>query len=219
MRESIGDLVGACLNVLFETGSTTESATALSAFWMFANDEHLIGYPPKRFEWSGLVQDSDSSCAFVVLEEKCLIFSLGRGCQYPSGNSQRSEQFGSLFETRLIINDQLKLPEGLVLRRRSKPARWSVRYVEKGSFRIGDHGSLKVTRPISDRHLLLRWSNEFSLVSSGRALAARVLSSEPAKFHLECMIIIMYQYRCRPGPCSDSHFRYLLRMWMDAIST
>jgi hypothetical protein len=185
MRENIGDLVGACLNVLFETGCTAESATALSAFWMFANDEHLIGYPPKRFEWSGLVQDTDSSCAFVVLEEKCLIFCLGRGCQYPSGNSQRSDQFGSLFETRLIINDQIKLPEGLVLLRRNKSARWSVRYIEKGSFRIGDHGSLKVTKPMSDRHLLLRWSNEFSLISSGRGLAARILSSEPAKFHRE----------------------------------
>jgi hypothetical protein len=189
MRENIGDLVGACLNVLFETGCTAESATALSAFWMFANDEHLIGYPPKRFEWSGLVQDTDSSCAFVVLEEKCLIFCLGRGCQYPNGNSQRSDQFGSLFETRLIINDQIKLPEGLVLRQRNKSARWSVRYVEKGSFRIGDHGSLKVTKPMPDRHLLLRWSNEFSLISSGRGLAARVLSSEPAKFHRECISV------------------------------
>lgn len=189
MRENIGDLVGACLNVLFETGCTAESATALSAFWMFANDEHLIEYPRKKFEWSGLVHDTDHSCAFFVLEEKCLIFCRGRGCQYPSGNSQRSNQIGSVFETLLIINDQIKLPEGLVLRRRDKSVRWSVRYVEKGSFRIGNHGSLKIIKSMSDRHLLLRWSNEFSFISRGRGLATRVLSSEPAKFHREIISV------------------------------
>jgi hypothetical protein len=185
MREDIGDLVGACLNILFETGCTAESATMLSAFWMFANDEFLIKYPPNQFEWSGLVQDSDSNCAFVVLEEKCLIFSLGRGCQYPSSDSQGSNQFDPIFETRLIINDQIKLPEGLVLHRSSKSSRWKVGHIKKGYFRIGDNGSLKVTSPISNRHLLLRWSNELPFISSGRSLATRILSSEPAKFHRE----------------------------------
>jgi hypothetical protein len=193
MRETIGDLVGACLDVLSETGCTAESSTALSAFWMFGNEEHLVGYPPKQFKWSGLVQDSDSGCAFVVLEDKCLILSRGRGCQHRSGKPRTSnEQYGSFLETSLIINDQKRLPAGLALCRGNKSdqrAWWSLKDVENGSFRIGDHGSLKVIKPISDRHLLVRWSDERSFVSGSRALAARILSSDPAKFHREFISI------------------------------
>jgi hypothetical protein len=71
-REEIAGLVSSCLETLCDTGIKQEMAEPISLFWMYHHEEYILMLPRSLHSWSGFIQDSLQSCAFVVFEEKCL---------------------------------------------------------------------------------------------------------------------------------------------------
>lgn len=190
-REEIAGLVSSCLETLCDTGIKQEMAQPISLFWMYHHEEYILMLPRSSHRWSGFIQDSLQSCAFVVFEEKCLIMEAGRGCQHASkdGKSKAPKGFDSLFESALVVNDRMSQPAGLKLLKKGKTKDstcWDVSKLERGStFKMGDSGGLEVIRPLSRTRLLVKWFPKNPFKAGFHEFLSRIVEKEPELHHME----------------------------------
>lgn len=167
----------------------------LSLFWIYGNEEYVLRYPRNSYRWSGFTKDSDICCSFVVLEEKCLVFDLGRGCQHPPRNGKdappqaESSSYGPVFKTALLINDLLGLLPGFKLAKgktREEARRWKVGQVAKGtSFPMGDQGTLEVLKALPDSKLLVKFMPKNPIKAAIKDLIALVAQKDSELHHTE----------------------------------
>ncbi|KUJ07222.1 uncharacterized protein LY89DRAFT_743224 [Mollisia scopiformis] len=191
-RKGVGDLVARCLDLLSLTGTTLEDDAPLSALWVIDQVENIVEFPRRYYRWCGLVQDCRDNCAFVVLEERCLISEFRRLCQNSSSSDSALpiDVYPPILETALVINDRKTLPQGMRLKVTVGEKRslwWNVRKLEKGSFSVGPHGSLEVVGPLSSREVLMNWNGATFGASTMKYLTRRVLRKDPDKYHNERM--------------------------------
>lgn len=198
-RKDIGNLVICCLETLLDTGTTKAMGEPLSLFWMHDHEEYIVRYPSRTFRWSGFIRDLDNSSSFVVLEEKCLVFKLGRGCQHPAkelkaaSQQAATEDCGPVFQTAILINDLLSLPPGLKLVKSEtaegapeEPPHWKVRKLAPGSmFPMGDQGTLEVIKPLPNSTLLAKSIPKNPIKAAVKDFIANFADKRSALHHFE----------------------------------
>jgi hypothetical protein len=191
-RESIEKAIGTCLSFLYDTGTARGAKDPLRAFWVYENQEYIVQFPHDTHEWTGFVLDYDESCAFIVLEEDCLVRERGRGCQHTEkkGKGVQTKRHSSVFETAIIPNVLKDLPEGMILSEKLPPhskSFWDVSKLRgsKHKFRIGEHGKLTISKPCGNRALMGRWEALPLFESGKRKLISAVVKGESPKFHFE----------------------------------
>jgi hypothetical protein len=167
----------------------------LSLFWMHDHEEFVLRYPARSHRWGGFIKDSDDSCAFVVLEEKCLVFELGRGCQHPASSGKHTpsqsavDDYGPVFQTAILLNDLIDLPSGLKLSKQKTPGgtrRWKVSREIRGiCFPMGDQGTLQVIQVLPDSKLLAKFIPNNPIKAAFKDLIARVVDKGSELHHTE----------------------------------
>jgi hypothetical protein len=170
----------------------------LSLFWMYDHEEYVIRYPQQSYRWSGFTKDSEDCCSFIVLEEKCLTLSIGRRCQHPKTGQSKSyssqpqkvvKNYGPVFQSALILNEQLDKPLGIKLTKRGtsgKPQRWKLDDIALGDkFPMGDQGSLKLLEILSESTVLVKWLPRNPFKVAFKSLMNRVMSEEGNMHHTE----------------------------------
>jgi hypothetical protein len=190
-REDIAGLVSSCLETLCDTGIKRETTERISLFWMYHHEEYIVTLPRSSHRWGGFIQDSVKSCAFVVLEEKCLVIEVGRGCQHVSkrGKGRAADKCEPLLESALVVNERLDQPAGLKLMKKGKTkdlSCWDVGKLKRGSiFQMGDLGGLEVIMPLSRTRLLVKWFPKNPFKAGFRELLARIVGKDPELHHME----------------------------------
>ena len=190
-RGIIEKAIGRCLSALFDSGTTHGIKAPLRAFWMYENQEWIVQFPYHSHEWTGFVLDYDKSCAFVILEEDCLVLKHWRGCQHPPKTDQKAQRVNlpSVFETALIPNDKKELPEGMELSEKMPPNDkrfWNVSQLKgsKYQFRMGERGKLTICKPWGSRVLIGRWQ-PLPLFETGKRKLASTFREDSPKYHFE----------------------------------
>lgn len=190
-RKGVGDLVACCLDILSLTGTPPEDDAPISALWTIDQIENIVEFPRRLYRWGGLVQDCRDNCAFVVLEERCLINKFRRPCQRSSSSisAQSHNVCLPILETALVINDSKTLPEGMRLKTTAgeRSMWWNVRKLKGGSFSVGPHGNLQVIKPLSSRKVLMNWNDATLGASTMKYLTRLILHKDADKNHDERM--------------------------------
>jgi hypothetical protein len=163
-RQEVGRMIFLCLKELKNTGINKHGQ--FDALWIPERDrEYTVTLIEKVHSWIPMLKDSLSCCTMAVMATRCLEFSddeRGRRCQGPYLDNIEEKGL-SVFETRLIINPQAKIPGGVKLRINEHTKdhnRWSVSKVEVGEeIFIGSHGRLKVISSLKGKGILVEWNN------------------------------------------------------------
>ena len=190
-RKEIGDVILGCLKQLRHTGLDRHQKEFYTLWMHEENSEpKRVGLKLKRHSWVWTLQDTEDSCAMAVLVEKCFgIFDEEDGTQ--SCRSARKRMFPSRLETALLVNSRLppfdhmtprrhgrraEVANGFCIHRDLSPneanhARNDAPFYDVSNIKPGTHiyirtphYRLAVVKPLSNRHLLLKWDPSFRQV-------------------------------------------------------
>ncbi|KAH8588573.1 hypothetical protein B0O99DRAFT_693388 [Bisporella sp. PMI_857] len=192
-RQEVGRKIFLCLKELKNTGVNKDGQ--FDALWIPERDrEYIATLIEKVHGWIPILKESLSCCTMAVIATRCLEFSdseCGRRCQGPYLGNIEAKGF-SVFETRLIINPQAKIPGGFELRSSKHTEdhrRWSVSKVEVGTeIFLGSQGRLRVISSLKRIGILVEWDNnilkdlKYEIKEDFRKL---VLRSPPGPCHRE----------------------------------
>lgn len=192
-RKAIEQYVTLCLENLMNTGIRSRAHGPFVALWVHDGQLWEIAFPSRYYGWTGFVEDSDSSCSFVVLE-KCLVNEYGLGCCHPREGVRQEDiqRFRNntppVLETFLTISERAELPDGLCMRQRGNGMQyWSVGDLRDRThcLKLGKRGKLEGESFRSKRYgrhskkvLTGKWSSEGPLAASTRVLSALFTTPE-----------------------------------------
>ena len=202
-REGFEEYITSCLDGLIHTGSGSRAHDPFVALWVYNGQPWEIAFPRQYRSWAGFVEDSDSTCSFIVLE-KCLVNRLGLKCCHPREDMPQGEiqkrrtGRSAVLETFLTISKRGELPDGLYLELRSDGREhWSVGDLRnrKHFIKLGKQGKLEGTSFLSrrirrngrncfKRVLIGEWSSEGTIAAATRVLSAFVTTPETHTEHL-----------------------------------
>lgn len=177
------------LKVLKVTGPDDDQR--LSGLWCpNSRETYVAKLSPRR--WAGLVKDTLTSCALVIMTNDCLGFKKdwfwAGNCSSKSDKpAQTVYQLPTVLETALLINKSCQIPKGLIEREDS----WEItRLVYEDLFDLGDSGCLKVVRSFrysrtSPRGVVLRWTTPNMGRETFEKMRERVLKKNRSPCHCE----------------------------------
>lgn len=185
-----------------------------------SEEVHSVLFPWSDFYWIGLLTDTADSFAVAVVSDKCLEFRAEYSILVTYQCKRRNTH--SLLETSLVMNDEAKMPPGLIRKSLNHAgdnedlSQWSTTRLQSGNkIDLGENGYLTRLKRVKETYkhtgLIMEWaaptSSRFPTKDGAKKIIQDTVLKEPRdKSHWE----LFRNLPCRTQAVSIHHFSFEL---------